>query len=456
MKLQRGNDSYFVNKKGLKELLKSGLLIVTSSTILLTGAKAKANEKYNEEQINSSKKITTTDVGISTLDLNSPAKEVPKEILKDLESYFNIPADLISYSDLYQVISLNINYYEKPEITELKSLDFIKYFPNLTSLSLYNLNIKDISPLKNSNITTFTAVNTSISNEDLQNLPCDLKELNLTACPYITDISFLSKITPNLQKLNIKRLASLKSLEPIKELEKLNSFNCEELAIVYQDMIDYLKINSIETNITNYDIDLSNKVDQIVSNIINDEMTDDEKIQAITYYVIDNIIYNENKSMDSNEKPLTTSLEGQGVCASYAYFMSVLLQKAEIESYEITNKEHGWTIVEKDGKYYYIDSTNIAQNTEFLKNIFKKYGIGYYYMQDPSDVSKSEMDKYDSFKVIISDEMVKKILTGEENKNFIQKHLSNNVTDPIEIIALGITITILCDFILSKSKGKKK
>ena len=39
-----------------------------------------------------------------------------------------------------------------------------------------------------------------------------------------------------------------------------------------------------------------------------------------------------------------------GVCAGIAYTTNVLLRKAGIESYELISNDHGWNLIDLDGK----------------------------------------------------------------------------------------------------------
>ena len=178
-------------------------------------------------------------------------------------------------------------------------------------------------------------------------------------------------------------------------------------------------------------------------------MTDEEKIQAITYYVIDNYHYKITKVFESNSDPLTSTLKnGGGVCASYAYLTNILLRGAGIKSYEVTTSNevllgHGWNMVEIDGKYYYLDATNIKQIPIISKLALKYFNIGFFYMTDPKATSFSPMKDFDDVeKISISEEMIADIERGESEKNIYEKYGNSYPARIIEAVLAITAITI--------------
>lgn len=279
---------------------------------------------------------------------------------------------------------------------------------------------------------------------DLEKLPESLETLHLTYAFYLQDLSELPRICPNLKNLYLDNCPSLESLDFIYEMDNLEKISLNDCALIDEEFVQYLESRGIEHNITESDLNAAREVDRILDEIITDDMSDEDKIQAITVYVVDNFKYKLSKAEESNMEPLESMIENKsGVCASYAYMMNVMLRKAGITSYEIISKTHAWNLIEVDGKYYYLDATNVLQPPKFLtKIILEKFNVGFCYMSDPKANSLSAMNDYDKIdKVIIPDELIEDINNGQDMKNIIEKYGNSVPARLIEIIALfAITI----------------
>lgn len=237
------------------------------------------------------------------------------------------------------------------------------------------------------------------------------------------DLELIPILYPSIEKVIIDKCPNIDSLDFLYGLPNLTEVTITECPCVSQELIDYLNSKGIKHNLTIEDVELTNQVDGIINQIITEDMDDEARIQAICDYVINNFKYKLSESEESNEEPLTWFLEnGSGVCASYSYLTSVLLTKAGVTNYPVSDNDHGWNMVEMDGKYYYIDCTNIAQIPILSKLLLKYFNVGFFYMSDPAGNSFSAMSDYDSKEVILPQELIEDIEKGEDAKNIIEKY----------------------------------
>lgn len=308
----------------------------------------------------------------------------------------------------------------------------------------YNLSeeiLKNID-LKNSKITTLGLNGSAVGNYLVNYLPKSLDTLSLKNCAYITDLNELPNKCPNIEYLDLNKMPSLTDYSFIYKLPNLKEVYIAESAFITQDLLNYLDEKNIKTNIGIIDLAISIKLDEIIKTIIKPNMNDMQKINAITNYVINNMNYDINKHMESNNTPLSQALmEKNGVCVSYAYLTNALLKKANINSYKIINDNHAWNLVDLDGKYYYIDPTNI-NTKEVYQFILKNLNIGKNYMVDPDSSSKTLMTSPKDNQTNIPIELIDDIIKGEDKKNLIEKYgadIINNLYVVASHIALIIT-----------------
>ena len=289
---------------------------------------------------------------------------------------------------------------------------------------------------------TYGSSYSAISDDDLSKFPSTIEELYFDNCNYISDLSMLPSVCPNLKRLTLNNCPSINSLDFLFEFDNLEYVEVNDCAFLDRALLADLEGVGIEVNVSEGDLDAADKVNEILGEIITDDMTDEEKIQAITFYVIDNYKYRFTKVMESNEEPLESMIENKGgVCASYAYMMNVLLRKAGIESYEIVSKSHGWNLIKLDEKYYYLDATNIKQIPILSKYLIKYGNVGLYYMTDPRATSFSAMNDFDDTnKVVIPQSLIEDIEAGQNEKNIWEKY-GNSV--PARVIELAFIIAII-------------
>ena len=142
-------------------------------------------------------------------------------------------------------------------------------------------------------------------------------------------------------------------------------------------------------------------------------MNDSEKIKEISLYTINHIKYNIDKTIESNNSPLTLPLEtNEGVCASYAYLTNVLLNKAGIIAYEVVDYDHAWNVVKLNDKYYYLDTTNFDGNY-FYNLLLRLIGITKYYLTNPNNDFLASYIAYDSPESLIADNIKNEIKTTD-------------------------------------------
>lgn len=289
----------------------------------------------------------------------------------------------------------------------------------------------------------------AIEDSDIEKLPSSLTELSLWTCPFVTNLDSLSRTCPNLERLSLDSCSGITDLSFIYSLKKLEYVDLNDMAGVTPELIDYLKNNDIQYKISSNDIEASKKADQIIDEIITDKMTDEEKIAAIVTYVSKNCKYRSSKSEESNYNPLeTTLLEKKGVCYGIAYTTNVLLRKAGIKSFQLCDTNHSWNLIDKDGKYYYIDVTNLgggADVTFIARPLIKYTGFSLNYMSDPQNTLLTAMSDYDNRdKIVIPQSLVDDIKKGEDEKTIIERYSHSVPLCIIEfiIVIIGISIGI--------------
>ncbi len=262
----------------------------------------------------------------------------------------------------------------------------------------------------------------SIDEEGIKSLPSTVECVRLDYCNYFTNLNSLASVCPNLKIISVNNAASLSDLSFIYELKNLKEIYLNDCPYVTQDLLDYLTANNIATNLTQKDVINSKKTDEIIESIITEDMNDKEKVKAICLYVLDMLEYDISKSSDSNNDPLTMSYEdGKVVCASYAYLTNVLLNKAGIQSYKVTNDDHTWNMIVLDGEYFYVDTTSM--DGKFInKLLLYLFNVSRNYMVDPEYTDWSSMSSASSGESDIMSSMIDDIVRGSSNKNIVEKY----------------------------------
>lgn len=395
-------NALFINIARLKILTALTTLSVLSGIHIVNTAEKNNLENYYEEIIEEHKQDSV------------------EENDRFLTTYQNdnvLIANLKSSVEKKYKISNNNIIDNNDELITLENCTQDTYFFNnkLSEEILANCRLKD------SKITTLAFNGSGVGNYVVNYLPSTVKYLSFKKCSFITDLSTLSDYCPNIEVLDLN-IMNLTDLSFIYKLPNLKVLLISDSAAITPELVNYLEKNNIETNIGLLDIAASVHIDNILKEIIKPNMTDEQKIRAITLYVINNIDYDINSISDSNSSPLiSTLLNKNGVCTSYAYLTTTLLRKAGIDAFRIINDDHAWTLVNLDGKFYYIDPTNINKN-EFYQFILEKFGLAKNYMIDTESTINTSMTKPTDSQTIIPLDLIKDISLGRDKKTLIQKY----------------------------------
>ena len=305
-----------------------------------------------------------------------------------------------------------------------------------------------------------------IGNEFIEKLPYDLKGLVLCEEHFITDLSKLPEVCPSLETLELFNCYSITDFSFLDEMPNLESvYIMGENAGIDRNLIESLDKRGIKHNLSDDLIKINDTLDSIIEKIITPDMDDSKKVNVITSYVVEHMSYDNSamkdyvKAVDYNMNPLTHALglgedetigKGTGLCINYAALLNALLSKAGIYSTIPTSHDHVWNLVMIEGKYYYIDPTNLPIIPVISNLILKYTDIGMYYKQDPYDTFLSGMLDIDSEYTFAPESLIKLINEANDKKNFIEKYGSNLYIDIITIIALLGTTAFI------KTKDNKK
>lgn len=126
--------------------------------------------------------------------------------------------------------------------------------------------------------------------------------------------------------------------------------------------------------------EINKVVDKVIEEKIQNNTPVSEKIKIIHDYIIDNTEYDKLKYDNRNDTTYESNnaygvlIQGYGTCNGYADAMAIFLNKLNIINYKISNDEHIWNLVYKDGKWYHLDLTwddpisdkNVNRDTYFL------------------------------------------------------------------------------------------
>lgn len=114
--------------------------------------------------------------------------------------------------------------------------------------------------------------------------------------------------------------------------------------------------------------EINSAIESIKMNIIKDNMSTREKIKAFHDYVINNTVYDEERSKkldeNTNANNISESHKANGVlnnhialCSGYTDLMAIFLDSIDVLNHKISNEEHIWNAVYLDNKWYHLDLT---------------------------------------------------------------------------------------------------
>ena len=124
---------------------------------------------------------------------------------------------------------------------------------------------------------------------------------------------------------------------------------------------------------------VNNRVEQIISSVIKPGMTDYQKVAALHDWVVSNVKYDTSLQEISDYTALT---DGKTVCRGYSMLLYKLLTNAGFNSHIVlgqvvegfkfhhTAEGHAWNMVQLDGSWYFIDSTNDQLSTDTSTKFF--------------------------------------------------------------------------------------
>lgn len=237
-----------------------------------------------------------------------------------------------------------------------KKIYFLDVNPSFESL--------ENADLRNSKTKSISFKYSHIFDDVMFCLPETLTYLNISYCNFISDLRILPSACPNLESLYIDCMPALTNLSFIYSLNNLKELYIQDSPYVTEDLLSYLNSKNIKTNLNENQVNNARALDVIVSSIITEDMTDMEKIGAISTYVVNNLDYEVELSIESNRSPLTTYFNtGGGVCFSYSYLTTALLNKVNVNAKSFSGQSHTVNLIESQGEYYDLDLT-LIDNSE--------------------------------------------------------------------------------------------
>lgn len=114
--------------------------------------------------------------------------------------------------------------------------------------------------------------------------------------------------------------------------------------------------------------EINTKIEEIKKNIITDKMNTRDKIKAFHDYVINNTVYDEERSEqlknnvmvengNQSHKANTVLNSHIALCSGYTDLMAIFLTSIKVPNYKIANDEHTWNAVYLDNNWYHLDLT---------------------------------------------------------------------------------------------------
>ena len=347
-------------------------------------------------------------------DPKTPNGSVDATLAKAARRSLELPDDAVLTEEMLAQVSY-LEFYSEGPFT----LNGIEYFSGLTSFLSNSSFIKDISGL--GNISSLTEI--IILGAPIDTIPdlskCNkLTYLSLSHCE-ITDVTPVANIG-SLKQLDLT-YNHIKSIEPIKYVENLETLFINENPIADFDTIagnDKL-VSALHLEYTDYDFDtvlaVQKKARSIINEIVTDDMSELEKEIAIYKKVQELAVYD----MKVKECPKMPAgyyvlMEGFGICGDYAEAVTLLMNIAGIECYEIISDPgsengpdgHAWNLVKIDGEYYEIDATNddVGEPLKWAYfNVSRAYlepRVSFHLDELPFRVAKRSMMRLDYLKLI--------------------------------------------------------
>jgi len=128
------------------------------------------------------------------------------------------------------------------------------------------------------------------------------------------------------------------------------------------DSLGRVTVNIVKSY-TNEKIEMINKkVDELYPQLVNENDTTYNNIKRVHDYIINNTIYDSNRSdngiinyeSDIAYGPL---FQGYAICGGYSDLMELFLIRMGVNCYKISSDDHVWNAVYYDGKWLHLDLT---------------------------------------------------------------------------------------------------
>ena len=288
-------------------------------------------------------------------------------------------------------------------------LDFLKYFPNLETLTIkaHTLDCEDL--MYNSNLHTLRIYCSSIINMD--KLPNSITKLEIRNCeledgrvvvPYdcksvaldfnnqsnivlknpeslreilinndcLTDLNDLADCT-NLRRIELKLTSNVINKDVLYTLPNLDAVIGDDFSPMYFTGEDYdtLNISDASVHDSRYE---AYELDRIYNELIpDDNIPDDAKMEIITRYILDKLSYDYDSELDRqlifnyNKLPVYYALKSdKGICVNYSALATALFNRAGISNYRYSNDDHSWNETTINGITTETDLTQLDCNPE--------------------------------------------------------------------------------------------
>ena len=304
-------------------------------------------------------------------------------------------ADLNSINDIFMTIA----------VRDDSSLEWLNHVGNIEYLTLIihdedSTALKDVKTLrgaKHVSILSPLLTHIELKKDDykfLRNSGC-IESLsmggNLIFEPgFIESLTSIKKLSLMLQEGN--HTFDCSKLGFLDELELTDPYT----AAVYITQEDYdallkkgVKVTFTEPEDLAKFKEINKRLDDIVDSLSVDEnSSDQEKLDAILCYVLDNLTYDPEVSAAlRNNEPhdsLTRSFyyDGQlygalekdtAICGNYAALTNALAERLKLDTYYLVSTNHAWSLVEVEGKQYYVDSTWLDSDSLYREETTEEY-----------------------------------------------------------------------------------
>ncbi len=359
----------------------------------------------------------------------------------------------ITLQTLTQVTNLRI------DMDKIEDLSFLKNYPNLEYLTLFNAQNLTREDIKYINQNPFHTLCLGFS---IPKLLYAEKQIELGT----------------IHKEIIMDKPHLDEMEGVMFLncfDRLPPYFYEDAIISQQQKIDE-KIGKIIGDMHMENLDDWGKLVTIMD-YITAHIRYDEQVKAKIYrgyYGMD------SKSLYYNEHPLSSVLnengqiEVEGICVNYASLMTVLCKKVHLPVYKISGFSnlgyggHAWNLIALDSKNAYIDLTN-DDNDEIFHTYLTNYLLSKDILEKENYREKLEelvFKDIDDFEIEFTpDERIEYFMANPKNVSYINAQIEGkqtyngnlNYTGPIIIgIGNGLLVVVLSNFIKKRQKIYKK